>query len=82
MVFWYVGVTYPAPLHLSGQHDHHRGALLPGHPPEVRAGVGQWALARYVAVYQAGRRNLHLHKGKHHAAGNVRKNVNVLLYHR
>jgi hypothetical protein len=52
--------TYPSPLHLSGEHDHHGGALLPGHLPEVWASVGQRALARNVPVDQARRRDLHL----------------------
>ena len=52
--------AYPASLHLGGQHDHHGGALLPAHLPEVRAGVGQRALARDVAVDQAGGGDLHL----------------------
>lgn len=55
-------MTYPSPFHLCCQHDHHRGALLPRHLPEVGASVGQRALARYVAVYQTGSRNLHLRR--------------------
>ena len=55
-----VEVTYPSSLHLGSEHDHHRGALLPGHLPEVCAGVGQRALAGDVAVNQAGGRDLHL----------------------
>lgn len=53
-------MTYPPPFHLCCQHNHHRRALLPRHLPEVGASVGQRALARYVAVYQTGSRNLHL----------------------
>lgn len=55
-------MTYPSSFHLCCQHNHHRGALLPRHLPEVRASVGQRALARYVAVYQTGSRNLHLYR--------------------
>lgn len=56
--------TYPSSFHLGCQHDHHRGALLPRHLPEVGASVGQRALARYVAVYQTGSRDLHLCRGR------------------
>lgn len=52
--------TYPSSLHLRGEHDHHVGALFPSHPPEVRAGGGQRALARDVTVYSTGRWDHHL----------------------
>lgn len=57
-------MTYPSSFHLGCQHDHHRGALLPRHLPEVGASVGQRALARYVAVDQTGSRDLHLCRGR------------------
>lgn len=57
--------TYPSSLHLRGQHDHHGGSLFPRHLPEVGASVGQRALARYVAVDQAGGRNLHLQEARY-----------------
>lgn len=57
--------TYPSSFDLRRQHDHHGRALFPRHLPEVGASVGQWALARYVAVNQAGGRNLHLRDARH-----------------
>lgn len=54
-------LTYPSPLDLRCEHNHHRGTLLPGHLPEVRAGVGQRTLASYVSVYETAGGNLHLH---------------------